>query len=123
MAKLTPLLPLNLDKTQPGFEHLTEVRDVVRQNMRMILLTIPGERVMMPEFGVGIQELLFENIDDDLTLNEFRGKIREQVGMHMPAVEVEVIDFSESQTDNNKLSVHIEYTIDSLGIVEYLQVP
>ena len=77
----------------------------------------------MPEFGVGIQELLFENIDDDLTLNEFRGKIREQVGMHMPAVEVEVIDFSESQTDNNKLSVHIEYTIDSLGIVEYLQVP
>ena len=123
MPKYTPMLPLAMDKTQPGFEHLSDIREVVKQNMKMILLTIPGERVMMPEFGVGIQELLFENIDDELTLNEFRGKIRNQVDLYLPSVEVESIDFFESEVDNNKLMAHIEYQISSLGILDALQVP
>jgi phage baseplate assembly protein W len=102
---------------------LNDIREVVKQNMKMILLTIPGERVMMPEFGVGIQELLFENINDELTLNEFRGKIRNQVDLYLPSVLVESIDFYEDEIDNNKIMAHIEYQISSLGILDTLQVP
>ena len=117
------MIPLALDNTQPGFEHLNDIREVVKQNMKMILLTIPGERVMMPEFGVGIQELLFENINDELTLSEFRGKIRNQIKLYLPSVKVESVDFFESDVDNNKIMAHIEYQISSLGILDDLQVP
>ena len=123
MPKYTPMIPLALDNTQPGFEHLNDIREVVKQNMKMILLTIPGERVMMPEFGVGIQELLFENINDELTLSEFREKIRNQIKLYLPSVKVESVDFFESDVDNNKIMAHIEYQISSLGILDDLQVP
>src|SRR5438552_3350270 len=34
--------------------------DLIQQSVRLILETAPGERVMRPEFGCGIHELVFE---------------------------------------------------------------
>ena len=116
MPKYTVKLPLTIDKTQPGYEHLTEIEDVVRQNLKMILLTMPGERVMMPEFGVGIQELLFENIDDKITLGEYRSRINKQVAEYLPFVEIETLTFSESDIDMNTIRVRAEYFIVPVGI-------
>jgi phage baseplate assembly protein W len=116
MPKYTPKLPLTLDNTQPGYEHLTDIEGVVKQNMKMILLTIPGERVMMPEFGVGIQELLFENFDDEITLGEFRGRINDQIKTYLPFVKVESVTFFESEVDMNKIAVQVEYFITPIGV-------
>ena len=33
--------------------------DVIRQQMEQLLLTIPGERVNRPDFGCGVQRLVF----------------------------------------------------------------
>ena len=40
-----------------------------RSNLKNLLLTKKGERVLQPNFGSGLQDLLFEPIDD-----EFEGK-------------------------------------------------
>ena len=114
MAKLTPKLPLSPDKTQPGFEHITALRELIKQNMKMVILTNPGERVMMPEFGVGITGLLFENISDLDRMSFYEGRIMEQVSEHLPYVEIIEIDFDESEIDSNKLSVKIVYSIPTL---------
>ena len=45
--------------TTPADDHL---RDLILQ----VLFTIPGERVNLPEFGVGVQRLLFEPNSDAL---------------------------------------------------------
>ena len=79
MSKLTPKLPLLKDRTQPGFEHIVEILDLIKQNMKMIVLTNPGERVMMPDFGVGIRGLLFENVSDTDTMQFYKGRIDTQV--------------------------------------------
>jgi uncharacterized protein len=39
----------------------------IRQSIELILSTAPGERVMRPDFGCGIHELVFEPITPGLT--------------------------------------------------------
>lgn len=39
---------------------LCEGEEKIRQSIRLILATAPGERIMRPDFGCGIHELLFE---------------------------------------------------------------
>ena len=53
--------PFRVDKT--GSIALTTGADDIDSAMRVILCTAPGERVMRPEFGCKIWDLLFEPID------------------------------------------------------------
>jgi len=61
MAKgLSVKLPLYLDPDD-GIGLNKTYRESVKQNFLNLLLTIPGERVMIPRFGVGLKRFLFEN--------------------------------------------------------------
>jgi phage baseplate assembly protein W len=65
---------------------------MVNQNLKMLILTNPGERVMEPEFGVGIKQFLFESFSSDVYAR-IDNKIREQVQEYMPIVTVEEVNF------------------------------
>jgi len=123
MAKLTPKLPLLPDKSQPGFQLIEDIKTLVIQNMKMVLLTNPGERVMMPEFGVGITRLLFENAADVEIRTFFQGEIRSQVEQHLPYVELTDVSFDDRQIDLNRISVRIKYFIPSLDEEDELFLP
>ena len=114
MSKLTPKIPLKTDKTQPGYEHIMEIRELVKQNMRMVLLTNPGERVMLPDFGVGIRGLLFENISDLDRIQFYEGRISSQVAEYLPYVNIISVNIEENEIDFNKLAVKVVYEIPSL---------
>ena len=57
---LSPKLPLRRD-FEDGYSMNKNYREMVKQNVKMLLLTAPGERIMDPEFGIGLQTFLFEN--------------------------------------------------------------
>ena len=119
--KITPKLPLLIDKTQPGFELIEDIRDLVKQNMKMVILTSPGERVMIPDFGVGIRGLLFENLTNQEVLSYFKGRIKEQVKKYLPFVQLKKVTFSEKDIDENKINVSIEYFIPELELADVLE--
>ena len=77
MDGLTPKLPLGYDSAG-GYINIDNYKDLVRQNFKMLVLTIPGERVMMPEFGVGLKKYLFE-ANTQKTRSNISSKIYEQV--------------------------------------------
>ena len=54
MASFGVALPIRRSSND-GFEMLTRFKTLIRQNLKMILLTAPGERIMYPEFGVGMR--------------------------------------------------------------------
>ena len=57
MSKLqgiSPQLPLVYSHTDGPYQLNKTLKDVVRQNLKMLILTAPGERIMVPEFGVGL---------------------------------------------------------------------
>ena len=58
--RLSITLPLSLgDSDGPYLTH-DDMESVAAQNLKMIVLTSPGERVMDSSFGVGIRSYLFE---------------------------------------------------------------
>ena len=69
------------------------VKEQIKSNLLNLLLTYPGERINLPNFGVGIKNLLFEqNIDFD----SLKEKIQIQIFNYMPSIKLENIKTNTS---------------------------
>ena len=75
---------------------------------------MPGERVMIPDFGVGLYGFLFENVNDQ-RMDELMVRITEQTQRYMPMVNLISVDFVTSDEDPtlafNEVRVSIRYNI------------
>lgn len=54
--------PFNISGKHGRVEASRE-KENIRESVRIILLTEPGERMLHPEFGTKLRQFLFENID------------------------------------------------------------
>ena len=129
MPGLSPQLPLNIGPID-GYNLTKNFRQVAQQNLKMIVMTNPGERIMIPEFGVGIRTYLFEN-STQTTFDTIENKIREQVKRYLPFISIETIQFGSSETGfnmseidpssaSNFVSIQIKYNIPSAFISDVL---
>ena len=119
MASIAPKLPLTIDSVD-GYTSIKRLKALIKQNFKMLILTNPGERVMQPEFGVGIKQFLFENFSDNVYA-DIDIKIREQVAIYLPIIRIINLEFAESSIDNNKISIRIEYSIPDIAERDLLQ--
>ena len=91
----------------------------------MILLTAPGERIMEPDFGVGLRNYLFQN-NTKQTQQIINSKVREQVSLYMPFVEVVRIKFNslfdESGPSDNGIHIILEFRIIPFDIFTSLEI-
>ena len=83
-----------------------------------MLLTSPGERVMNPDFGVGLRRFLFEPRES--MIPNIRQRIISQASKYLPFLEIIKIVFDQRNTqnelqDSNMLSIVIEYQVPSLN--------
>jgi hypothetical protein len=119
MSSLAVALPLELD-SMTGFDMIASFKRLIKQNLKMLILTNPGERVMVPEYGVGMNGYLFQNFTSS-TYAQIDSKIREQVAAYMPVVTINNISFDVEGQDTNKLGISLEYSIPNIGIRDLLQ--
>ena len=123
MKGYSPKLPLSLDP-QDGFRLTRTLKEVTSQNLKMLVLTSPGERIMEPAFGVGMYNFLVE-LEIESTRTRLRERIFEQVNKYMPFVEITGISFSPTEGPEygpNSLGVTIRYAIPSLGESDILEI-
>jgi len=113
----TPQLPLSRGDSF-DYEYIRDVPHLVKQNLKNILLTIPGERSMDPDFGVGISNYLFENYGS--FEGEMRGRIFSQVSKYAPFVELE--DVVITAEEENVIRVNLQYIIPSLSIKDSMSI-
>ena len=119
MTSLAPKLPITIDSGD-GYTMIKTFKMLIKQNFKMLVLTNPGERVMDPEFGVGIRQFLFENFSSDVyTRIDF--KIREQISTYIPVISIKTIEFGTSGIDENSLGVRIEYLIPDIAVSDLLE--
>ena len=94
------------------FEQTFTSLDAAKSNLRNLLLTKRGERVMQPNFGTGLHSLLFEPMD-----NEFEQKLQEtitnSVRFWLPYITIENIevDMSDEMKDRHTAGMKIEFTV------------
>ncbi len=83
-------LPLAVTATDGPFDLLTTLEGVAAQNLKMLVLTSPGERVMDAKFGVGIRNYLFWQYVP-ATLSDIDNRIRSQVKRYLPYIKLSKI--------------------------------
>jgi len=85
--------------------------DSIRDSIWIILATAPGERVMRPDFGCGVHELVF-SVNDSMTL----GRVERQVYYALVRWEprIEVLDVTaEEKGKGEVLLINIHYYVRS----------
>ena len=120
MASYSVRLPLTLDDTD-GFGMIKTIKEMVRQNLKMLILTNPGERVMEPDFGVGMKQFLFQNYSENV-YSKIDQKIREQVSIYIPAVKIQDVKFYSIEEDSSMLRFQLIYTIPAIAVNDLLDI-
>ena len=94
------------------FEQTFTSYEAAKANLRNLLLTAKGERIMQPEFGSGIHSLLFEQMDDDLE-ERLEEVITESVNFWLPYINIETIDveMTDDMKDRNMANMTIQFTV------------
>ena len=90
---------------------------LIKQDILYHLFTRRGERVMMPDFGTDLQDMIFEP-NDPITQDRISSEIQAVID-HDPRVELirSVVDVDE---DNHKISVEVLLRFVELEIVDTL---
>ena len=117
-SSIGPKLPLTLDKKN-GILSIDNYVDEIKQNLKILCLTAPGERVFLPEFGVGLRNYVFQNSTPDLfsTISE---RISDQVQTYLPYININNINIFESPDIDNTMYVVLDYFITPLNFNDQL---
>jgi len=115
---------VNLPITQNsgnGFTTIKTIRRMVKQNLKMLILTIPGERVMIPDYGVGLSKYLFEFAATGIQ-SDIQSRIEEQVARYLPIVRIIDMTIAVPSDAPNSLSVQLVYNIPNLNTRDMLEI-
>lgn len=114
-------LPIEVNNSN-NFEYISDLLENTRQNLKMLILTSPGEKIMDPEYGLGIRKYLFDPVNGsvdtsrvdlgyvNINLKEHRQEIfielTKQVNEYNPEIKIENI---ETDIQDNILFLKIYY--------------
>ena len=122
MKGYSPKLPLSINDDDSVYSLNKTILETAKQNLKMLLLTTPGERVMDKNFGVGILTYVFSQ-DIQSVRNSIENKISEQVNRYLSYITINEIVFSKPNTNNdNALYISIRYSINSLNTNDELNI-
>jgi len=108
----------NIGKSKKGFFSPVADKKLIRDSIYAILMTQPGERVNLPNFGVGLELYVFEP-NDEVLEQILRSKIIEQINLWEPGVDVVDILF---KTEDERLDIQLVVRLrDFSGDIEKLE--
>lgn len=114
-------MPVEIDP-RTGRVASVEYEDDIRQSILIILETAPGERVMRPNFGCGIHELVFTAVDST-AMQRIRSVVEEALLRFEARIDVLGVEVDEAATGEGKLLVEVEYRVRKTNQVGNLVFP
>ena len=111
----------NMLRTLKGHYVINNLKDVVaiQNSLHNIFTWIPGERILLPEFGSNLRKLLYEGITD-FNVERIISEIRSSVSEWEPRVEIQkIVNVStDDDTDDNTVHLEVLYKIPGLEGLE-----
>lgn len=83
--------------------------DDIEQAIQIILLTEQGERVMLPDFGAGMRQFVFEP-NSPATRARIADAVQRALVDWEPRITVENVDVTEGDVPNLAL-IHVDYVV------------
>jgi phage baseplate assembly protein W len=105
-------LPIQIGNT--AFNQSFTTIEQTKSNIKNLLLTKKYERLMQPNLGSGIQELLFEMNDDDLA-QKIEDVINNSMETWLPFVSIEDISIEQTNQlkDSNQVNISLRFRIQN----------
>ena len=94
-----------------NYTTLTQAKD----NLKNLILTHKGERIMNPEFGCDIWKLLFEPIIEGEIDKRIETTIVDAVSIWLPYLNIDEIlfDYDNNDIDNHRIGLDIKFSLVS----------
>ena len=106
-------LPFRKSEGRDGwFASTTTTIEAVKNNIRNLLQTQQGERLMQPFLGINLRKYLFGQVDEDVII-KIQNDILDSFKLWLPFVEIRDIQvtFKELDVGGNTLGLHIIFNI------------
>jgi hypothetical protein len=96
--------------------------DSIRESILTLLRTSPGERVMRPTFGCGVNELLFSE-NNRTTATQVALKVEIALKRFEPRITVDRVAVEPDADEESRMNINIDYTIRAANRRENLVYP
>jgi len=102
---------------QPGggtmFNQSYSSFEAAKSNLKNLLLTNKGERILQPNFGTNLRELLFEQLTDGVLEEKLETVITDSINFWLPYIDVEEIevDMSDEMKDTNTAGIRLKFSV------------
>ena len=93
-------LPFVRDNKTGWFDQSFTTLDAAKSNLRNLLLTMKGERLMQPNFGTDLMKLVFEQ-DDGTLVDRIRETIIDATEYWLPYLKLNTIEVNNDIENDN----------------------
>jgi phage baseplate assembly protein W len=102
------------------FQTTTDIVEIAAADLKSLILTNRGERVMRASFGCSLRDFLFEQLAGSELTSAVIDRIESQVASHLPYLEIRDIQVSQVGQENS-MKIEVKFAIvgrpDSTGVV------
>ena len=112
--------PISLD--DEGKIAMSEAEQSIRESIDVILRTVPGERLMRPEYGSDLQGLVFTE-NNTTTASQVQRMVEDALLEYEPRIEVKKVKVTNDSAEGNRLNIEINYIIGTHNKAENLVYP
>lgn len=105
------IFPPVFDKTAGEVIMISDEADV-HNSLEILLSTRPGERVLLPDYGCNLEELVFEPLSTTF-VNYMKDLIQTAILYYEPRITANDIKISQDQVNDGIILIEVDYTIKS----------
>jgi phage baseplate assembly protein W len=105
-----------------GRIQMSEYEQDIKEAIRVILMTNPGERVMRPDFGAGLTDFLFEPLSTT-TLEQIRTRVNNALVDWEPRIDIQTITVTVDNSEPNKVLIAMSYWVRATNTLANLVYP
>ena len=110
-------LPFTRDNKTGWFDQSFTTLEAAKSNLKNLLLTMKGERLMQPNFGTDLMKLVFEQ-DDGTLVDRIRETIIDAVEFWLPYLNLNTIEVNDSvESDDmnfNRFNIKLVFSIKNI---------
>jgi phage baseplate assembly protein W len=111
-----------LQVTPTGGIATASAEERIEESILIILSTAPGERLMLPQFGCGIHELVFAP-NDSSTVSQVVDLVRRSLVTYEPRIDVADVSADTADGQPNLLLIRVDYRIRDTNSMKNLVYP
>ena len=89
---------------------MAEAESDIQESLFVLLSTSPGERIMQPDYGCGLRDMVWENFDSS-TVTDLVDRVERAILFFEPRIVVDEVAVDLSREDEGILSIDVHYRV------------